>query len=117
MNSTISKNLECPATVSMQLLLIMKLTDNYLNNFRMFRTKYEFNSVNGCTELKGNNAKISLSGAVTHGTVVTVTCQPKYFLLFGDKYVTCQSTRWSHKPERRKCNLSDIKKVNSRRIN
>ncbi|KAL5251349.1 hypothetical protein ACHWQZ_G016894 [Mnemiopsis leidyi] len=63
-------------------------------------TASDYYKLLGCPELKVDNATVSPSGAVTHGTVVTVTCQSKHILLFGDKYVTClQSTGWSHKPE------------------
>ncbi|KAL5251393.1 hypothetical protein ACHWQZ_G016933 [Mnemiopsis leidyi] len=60
-----------------------------------------------CPELEVNNAKVSPNGTVTRGTVVTVTCKPKH-LLIGDKYVTCQSTKWSTVPKCRKCESSTI---------
>ena len=50
------------------------------------------------------NATVSPSGAVTEGTVVTVTCKkPRRYVLMGDKEVTCQSTGWNNTPKCKKC--------------
>ena len=60
------------------------------------------------------NAKVSQSGAVTEGAVVTVTClkkKPKRYVLIGNKDVTCQSTGWSDIPKCMKCGKFQFESV------
>ncbi|KAL5255495.1 hypothetical protein ACHWQZ_G010913 [Mnemiopsis leidyi] len=58
-----------------------------------------------CPKLEVNNAAVSQDGPLKVGNVVTVTClKPLRFVLFGETYVTCQSTaRWSEQPACKQC--------------
>ena len=60
----------------------------------------------GCQGLGVLNGKVEpISGSVTSGRVVTVSCvNPSRYVLFGKEEVTCASGgSWSENPSCRKC--------------
>ena len=75
-------------------------TDDYHTTYYLRSISQLFDvSVKNCKELTVQNAhKVTPSGSVTEGTVVTVTCSKRYALI-GSKLVTCLSSgTWSSTP-------------------